>query len=338
MTIDQLMLDANTIFIVGLLLILVECAIAFFIRHNHQDISGIKEITGCYLIMPFGYVIIIFFRNFPGILIGNAILNTSLALFGVGLARFLEAPHSRPNIVKITLGASLIYWGLCLTIAPDAIIIRIHAFTILTLCINAWMIHTIIISTKISRMIKVSMAGIIAAESIAHVIRSILSQFQSPELLAKTPTPAWFNLGNNIYANIMFLLVLSLMIKKAYSTTAAVPQVDDAGAKTAEPSNETWLLSATRWELTTPGGLSLSLTAAEYGLLEVFSNVTSGTTLSRDEIYTNLPKNILSSPSNLDALIRRIRKKILEKTGETIPIKTAYGVGYVYTAPIQSKS
>lgn len=91
---------------------------------------------------------------------------------------------------------------------------------------------------------------------------------------------------------------------------------------------ESWLLHAHTWDLKTPGGQLIRLTAQETSFLQTLLQ-SKGTVVTRRKLLEGLGKNFLDyDPRNLDALLLRLRKKVASVTVQPLPVKTVHGVGY----------
>ena len=89
-----------------------------------------------------------------------------------------------------------------------------------------------------------------------------------------------------------------------------------------------WLLLVQTWDLKTPGGQVIRLTAQETSFLRTLLE-SKGTVMTRRKLLEGLGKNFLDyDPRNLDALLLRLRKKVAAVTDQALPIKTVHGVGY----------
>ncbi|MGE4281616.1 MAG: response regulator transcription factor [Magnetospirillum sp.] len=90
-----------------------------------------------------------------------------------------------------------------------------------------------------------------------------------------------------------------------------------------------WVVDRRSWSLVSPSGSRLELTAKEMDFLLVLAE--SGT----DPCDRTILHDGEGSDRKLDALVRRLRHKIEELCGEDAPIRTAYGKGYAFTAPLR---
>ena len=96
-----------------------------------------------------------------------------------------------------------------------------------------------------------------------------------------------------------------------------------------------WFFDAAHWMLQAPNGSSVKLSAVEATFIRRLL-VQTGSVVSRAELRTELGYD--SSPAgdqNLDAVIRRLRRKIADVTGSPAPIQTVHGQGYLFSAPLQ---
>lgn len=94
-----------------------------------------------------------------------------------------------------------------------------------------------------------------------------------------------------------------------------------------------WVFDATRWTLTAPGGRAVSLSLAEHQVLNGLFKRT-GEVISRRQLLAGLDRGHLRACSrNLDMIISRLRRKVSGATGETLPILSARGIGYVFSGP-----
>jgi DNA-binding response OmpR family regulator len=98
-------------------------------------------------------------------------------------------------------------------------------------------------------------------------------------------------------------------------------------------TGEAWVLDSVKWELLTPGGKLLRLTASEYRFLACLME-TPGTPAARHDIIHALGyDNAGYDPRSLDAVVRRLRRKSELKLNDTLPVRAAHAQGYVFTAP-----
>jgi DNA-binding response OmpR family regulator len=102
----------------------------------------------------------------------------------------------------------------------------------------------------------------------------------------------------------------------------------------ASGQNQTqWKLVPSDWALCTPAGDKIKLTSKEYDLVEKLASVPN-TVVARQELLKVLAyENTDFGNRALDALIHRLRRK-KKGLNSGIPIKTAHGSGYCFSAPI----
>ncbi|MBX3453891.1 MAG: response regulator transcription factor [Ferrovibrio sp.] len=107
-------------------------------------------------------------------------------------------------------------------------------------------------------------------------------------------------------------------------------------AAVAEPAADTWQFQPVLWQLLTPGGAVVKLTGSEVAFLTALIE-RAGKPCPRDEIVRMLARPSLRiEDRSIDALVRRLRRKIAEVAGGDVPIKMVYGVGYSFAAPVRS--
>lgn len=102
----------------------------------------------------------------------------------------------------------------------------------------------------------------------------------------------------------------------------------------AAPSSPGWTLQRERWLLTRPDGRELSLTAPEISFLECLA-ASEGREAGRDRLTSRLyQRDDEYSGRALDALVRRLRKKMDCVPEKSNPIKSVYGVGFCFAEPL----
>ena len=99
---------------------------------------------------------------------------------------------------------------------------------------------------------------------------------------------------------------------------------------------EHWTLHSTDWSLTSPGGVRVSLTSTEMKLASLLA-AQARQPVSRDQISLAL-YNRRWDPQDrtIDTVVRRLRNKLEKAIGETPPLKSEHGVGYVFSAPVRT--
>jgi len=101
-----------------------------------------------------------------------------------------------------------------------------------------------------------------------------------------------------------------------------------------KPGSQQWQLNQQSWLLSAPNGLSIVLTAKEFALLHQLIRV-QGQVVTKKELAVEVfGSRIANAADRLNVLVTRLRKKTIDSLGETLPIKTAHQIGYVFTAPV----
>lgn len=95
-----------------------------------------------------------------------------------------------------------------------------------------------------------------------------------------------------------------------------------------------WGLDRVSWSLHSPDDKEIPLTSAEMRLVETLLEV-AGTTVPHRRLYDALGYGEVEGRANLEALVRRLRRKIEFSTGVRAPIRTVHGQGYLFSAPVQ---
>lgn len=112
------------------------------------------------------------------------------------------------------------------------------------------------------------------------------------------------------------------------SVATRVPRQDEAAGAPRQ-----WRLNCQVRVLTAPTGQDLELTAAESAFVEVLMR--AGSAVSREslqeQLYAEANANNLHA---LEALVYRLRRKLVETTGQRDPILTHYGKGYTFAGLI----
>ncbi len=116
--------------------------------------------------------------------------------------------------------------------------------------------------------------------------------------------------------------------------TASAPPA--AQAATASGDEEHWQLDTTDWALTSPAGVRVPLTSTEMKLATLLA-AQARHPVSRDQISLAL-YNRRWDPQDrtIDTVVRRLRNKVEKAIGETPPLKSEHGVGYVFSAPVRT--
>lgn len=327
-----LMIDLETTQIIGLAMTVIEALVALLIWSGHRHMAGIGRIVICFLILPCAHALGSFIRTSPGIVLGNCGVNLSITLYAVGLAEILGRQRAHSWTIPTTLLGTMVIWSAALLLAPDNVLLRILAFGVFLLAINIWMLVMLWQDRTLSRIVKGTLAIIILSQGLAQILRTAQAWSTDAQTLLAQPSPGWFVLTSLLYSNLLFFYVIAIIAGKILQSA---PDQPDLSKKTRIEDNENWSLCATNWEVTPPGKSPVKLTSTEYMLLAILAEQEPGTPLPREAIFAHLPRNGLNSPNNLDALVRRVRKKIKDGSDLEIPLKTIYGVGYTLTVPVR---
>lgn len=100
----------------------------------------------------------------------------------------------------------------------------------------------------------------------------------------------------------------------------------------APPSR--WQLDSVGWVLHSPQGQAVRLTRSEAVVVELLA-AQPGRAVARAELAQalgHLPQ--LYDPRRLEILMRRLRRKVEEQTGQPLPLETVHGLGYAFAGPI----
>lgn len=95
-----------------------------------------------------------------------------------------------------------------------------------------------------------------------------------------------------------------------------------------------WTLDRVEWLLTAPNGASAKLTSSEVKFVLALAE-SGGDVCPREQLARITSRAGTADERNLDALVRRLRRKIEEATGLETPIKVAYGIGYTCSTALR---
>lgn len=102
----------------------------------------------------------------------------------------------------------------------------------------------------------------------------------------------------------------------------------------AADKSEPWLLDCNAWFLTTPEQEIITLTAKEFQFIACLASGAEQRA-SRHEILDKLGYTDDEYTNRaLDSLVRRLRRKIEEKTAASDPLKTIHAIGFCFTEPL----
>lgn len=97
--------------------------------------------------------------------------------------------------------------------------------------------------------------------------------------------------------------------------------------------DQPWTLDTTQWLLTAPTGDKITLTYSEVDMLHRLLS-RPGELIMREELDdpTKMRSESIKPRTRLDVKISRLRRRATSELGQ-LPLRTAYGRGYVWTAP-----
>ena len=108
----------------------------------------------------------------------------------------------------------------------------------------------------------------------------------------------------------------------------APPASDSGPPSPVNHSAANWRLSPDYWFLIAPNGVQVTLSAAERILLEALFRELAAI-VSRESLVLAMgyhPDEVLSN--RLDMTVSRLRRKVLEQTGLSLPLRSLRGVGF----------
>lgn len=109
----------------------------------------------------------------------------------------------------------------------------------------------------------------------------------------------------------------------------------NSAAELSSGKAATWVLDRARRQLKMPDDGVIALSPQEVTVFEHFSMAGAEPVDRRLLLTTIYGRDDSSAQRALDNLIRRLRQKISEATGQPAPILTAYGVGHSFSEPIK---
>ncbi|WP_109124090.1 response regulator transcription factor [Dyella sp. C11] len=103
-----------------------------------------------------------------------------------------------------------------------------------------------------------------------------------------------------------------------------------ASSSPAPKPQGSWRLDTDGWCLVSPSGVVVALTVPERSVLHILVS-RAGTPVGREALIAGLTEDVYDfDPHRLDMVIHRLRRKISEQTGESVPLVTARGAGYLF--------
>lgn len=134
--------------------------------------------------------------------------------------------------------------------------------------------------------------------------------------------------------------VLSATLHNLFLRMSSRQDMREAESPTTPPGR--WRLADSGWRLVSPRGKTISLTAAEQCVAAILATE-GGAPVSRDHLIHALTRNVGDFDSHrLEMMIHRLRRKAFAHTGETLPLVTVRGSGYLFNcdgdAPVATSS
>ena len=325
------MFDIHSALIFGHTTIAVEGAAAFLIWHSHRHLPGIKKTFLAYVLKPISAGLIFFHRDMFGIVLGNTGANVAAVLCLISLAEMLDSPKVPNWVISATILLSMVFWGGALVLAPDQVLGRVVAKSLFDAVVVGWMFRQTIVTPPRLLADKIGLLFIFSIHMVFIVVRLGMAIADGNQSLISTPFPAWYSLEVSLYSNLLFFcLILIALHRLSVPDLSATATATSGGAGAAN----TWSLCAATWELVPPDDAPIKLTSMEFDFLAALSK-TPGEACSREMIFSSFHRSTSPNDRNLDALVRRIRLKVKNASGQKLPVKTIYGVGFTFTAPLQ---
>ncbi|MEQ1719104.1 MAG: response regulator [Hyphomicrobium sp.] len=135
-------------------------------------------------------------------------------------------------------------------------------------------------------------------------------------------------------------IVKPFILREVLARVRAVMRRHDRAKNQSDQENSTlqfgnWTLNLLTRNLLSAEGEVVSLTAAEFELLRIFTE-RPGRSLSRATLLDLLKgENATPFDRSIDTLIARVRKKIEADADQPVYIKTIRGTGYVFAARVE---
>lgn len=106
-----------------------------------------------------------------------------------------------------------------------------------------------------------------------------------------------------------------------------------AGIETAPlPTLPEWRLESDGWCLRSPKGKSMALTLAERRVMTLLV-AGGGEPVEREILIAELTEDVASfDPHRLEMIVHRLRRKVEQRTGQTLPLRAVRGTGYVFAS------
>lgn len=100
------------------------------------------------------------------------------------------------------------------------------------------------------------------------------------------------------------------------------------------PTEAGWHMDEEHWKLTSPDGHVIALTSREWQFLRCLLHA-EGRTASKEQVASALYGSGAKDFDyhRIDMVVMRLRKKIRQATGKSVPIQTLQSQGFVFSAP-----
>lgn len=128
--------------------------------------------------------------------------------------------------------------------------------------------------------------------------------------------------------------VSTRVLASAIATLAKRLKAPTAPVQPAE-TTACWILDQSSWTLLTPQNNLIELTSLELEFLKMLKK-SPNCAVSRDILIKQLYPSRTDDYSSraLDALVRRLREKISNLPNRSNPVKSSYGVGFIFAEPL----
>ena len=124
--------------------------------------------------------------------------------------------------------------------------------------------------------------------------------------------------------------LLMLRPSREHARVQALPAEPPISGRNHSKEQTCWLLDSAQLELTAPDGKVIPLTHSEYCILRVAAN-THGKLVSRKTLIGALGQNHLHYDERcLEALISRLRRKLVSCTQDNFLLRGVRGQGYLF--------
>jgi DNA-binding response OmpR family regulator len=101
------------------------------------------------------------------------------------------------------------------------------------------------------------------------------------------------------------------------------------GAAPIAPPTQRWTFDANDWYLIAPGGQTIPLTNTEQRVMQRLAE-TLGQLVTREQLVAVVADDVHDfDPHRIESLIHRLRRKVLARCGEPLPLRAVHGKGYI---------